>query len=744
MAKITLNDLTTNYGSQTLHNTNNGEIESHLNSKILYRDNPSGEPNRMENELDMNSNRILNLPDAITSQEPATYSQLVNQGSFTIASGDARYFDTVTQAAADTTLVAGDVIILKDRLSSLWDVVLTNTVVPNTYNIIISTAVPTVSFVLRTSDVIKVGAVGAIGDGSTDDTAALLAAFALLPVGLANNDTTKVVSFESEKTYMFTPPAFGIDLNSVYGFRIEGNFSEIKVPDAVPTVGNGVIMWMEDCVDGLIENLVFNGNLQNRTGNEAQGAHNIKLRNQNKRLKFKNCKFKNATTDGFYMDATTNLVYSEDIELIDCEASGCFRGNITIIDSERFKMRGGSTYGAVGANPQHGIDFEDNGIYGNKNWIVEDIDIYNNAGEGAQISGSLGVFNGVLRNIRLWNNGSGDNSFSPGADFGSDLRIGLFNGLIVEDVYVKGNTNDVSRASIDFTSAASTNLVLRNITMNDINLTGTGTKYAVYLHSSILGPVDISNITIDGTNSIGLSNDVDDATIHGLTIRNSTAGQPISGNGKRALITDTKLVNNAEPVIYSGDNPVFDGFYSVDCAHATLNLWVNAAGATVRNALAEHTVSKNVGQRGFVFTGIPREVSNVRAFSPATDYDGTNVVDFLGGVDSTTALANINPGHWTEERVSLDVGDASKVLSRGADEQVIVYNTALTSARTITLPTTNVRNGDKFRVIRTAVSTGSSLTVATVAPANITLTAGDYTVVQYNGTSWVSVEKGTI
>lgn len=68
MAKITLNDLTTNFGSQTLHNTNNGEIESHLNSKVLYRDNPDGEPNQMENDLDMNSNDILNCRNGSFSQ----------------------------------------------------------------------------------------------------------------------------------------------------------------------------------------------------------------------------------------------------------------------------------------------------------------------------------------------------------------------------------------------------------------------------------------------------------------------------------------------------------------------------------------------------------------------------------------------------------------------------------------------------------------------------------------------------
>lgn len=76
MAKVTLNDLTSNYGSQALHNANNTTIEDELNNKVLYRNNPSGEPNQMENEIDMNSNKILNLPDAINGREPVTLDQL--------------------------------------------------------------------------------------------------------------------------------------------------------------------------------------------------------------------------------------------------------------------------------------------------------------------------------------------------------------------------------------------------------------------------------------------------------------------------------------------------------------------------------------------------------------------------------------------------------------------------------------------------------------------------------------------
>ena len=76
MAKITLDNIASGYASTTKINNNNDAIEAELNNKVLYRNNPSGEPNQMENELDMNSNKIINLPDGISNQEPVTVQQL--------------------------------------------------------------------------------------------------------------------------------------------------------------------------------------------------------------------------------------------------------------------------------------------------------------------------------------------------------------------------------------------------------------------------------------------------------------------------------------------------------------------------------------------------------------------------------------------------------------------------------------------------------------------------------------------
>lgn len=60
MSKINLDTVTSGFLSQEALNNNFEAIQEELQSKVLYRDNPNGEPNSMENDLDMNGHRILN------------------------------------------------------------------------------------------------------------------------------------------------------------------------------------------------------------------------------------------------------------------------------------------------------------------------------------------------------------------------------------------------------------------------------------------------------------------------------------------------------------------------------------------------------------------------------------------------------------------------------------------------------------------------------------------------------------
>ncbi len=76
MAKLSLPGVGTGFQSTTRINSNFNSIEDEFQSKVLYRDNPDGEPNAMQNNLDMNSNRILNLPIATSATEPVRFDQL--------------------------------------------------------------------------------------------------------------------------------------------------------------------------------------------------------------------------------------------------------------------------------------------------------------------------------------------------------------------------------------------------------------------------------------------------------------------------------------------------------------------------------------------------------------------------------------------------------------------------------------------------------------------------------------------
>ena len=61
MAKLTISDITSGYASTTALNATFNSIEDEFNNKVLYRNNPSGEPNQMFNDIDMNNNRLLNV-----------------------------------------------------------------------------------------------------------------------------------------------------------------------------------------------------------------------------------------------------------------------------------------------------------------------------------------------------------------------------------------------------------------------------------------------------------------------------------------------------------------------------------------------------------------------------------------------------------------------------------------------------------------------------------------------------------
>ena len=73
MAKITLQSITAAFSSISKLNANFSAIATAFEN-TLSRDGTS--PNAMSADLDMNSNRILNLPTALNAAEPPRFDQL--------------------------------------------------------------------------------------------------------------------------------------------------------------------------------------------------------------------------------------------------------------------------------------------------------------------------------------------------------------------------------------------------------------------------------------------------------------------------------------------------------------------------------------------------------------------------------------------------------------------------------------------------------------------------------------------
>ncbi len=79
MAKYTPSTVAAGLNSAAAINANFQEIADNLNDKVLYRDNPIGEPNTIQQDIDMNSNKLINLKDGVANQDGATILQVKNK-----------------------------------------------------------------------------------------------------------------------------------------------------------------------------------------------------------------------------------------------------------------------------------------------------------------------------------------------------------------------------------------------------------------------------------------------------------------------------------------------------------------------------------------------------------------------------------------------------------------------------------------------------------------------------------------
>lgn len=189
MAKVNLPSVVSGYNLQKI-NDNDQTLATELNENVLYRRSPKGEPNEMHNNLDMNSNRIYNLPAPGLDHEPVRLKDINDLIADHDGQGEAKFINFDPYKTIESTNVQGAIYELKDELDALED------------SLQVKTAYTPQDF-------------GAIGDGVADDTVAVNAALAA-----ASADGLYGVVLVGDSVYLCS--------------------GTITVPDDVTVEGNGV------------------------------------------------------------------------------------------------------------------------------------------------------------------------------------------------------------------------------------------------------------------------------------------------------------------------------------------------------------------------------------------------------------------------------------------------------------------------------------------------------------------------
>lgn len=222
MAKLTTTDLAVPFasGSHTVTNSNFAAVETAM-EKTLSRDGTS--PNAMEANLDMNSNRIINLPEPVSDNEAARKIDLVN-----IYTGNVGLATTT----ADGLMSAED----KSKIN----------------------------------EIVSVKDYGAVGDGVTDDAAAINAAIsAAAPFAAFTRSGVKVYFPAGVYAVGST-----IDLTEKHGVHLVGDgrqITEIKAIANVPVVTIAGASVSDVTVAAGVSNMTIRG--YGYTSLNAHGIH---------------------------------------------------------------------------------------------------------------------------------------------------------------------------------------------------------------------------------------------------------------------------------------------------------------------------------------------------------------------------------------------------------------------------------------------------------------------------------------
>lgn len=462
MSDITLTTITSGYNLSLL-NKNFDTIENSINLDVVHL---AGGNNTMQQDLDMNSNNLLNISALNASDINTTYLSLNGK---TVTDGNLIVTDAVlrTQLADVGSGNGADMVGFKQNLTN---------------------AVST-TLLSKLEESVSVKDFGAKGDGSTDDTIAINNALA------ANLH----VIFPSGQ-YRVQPTGFSLRSNQVVEFR---GGASIKL--LAHNTDTYQIFKVFDVNNVKIINAYLDGSRELNSASSGEFGMGISICGST------NVIIDNATTigcwgDGIYIGSTktTGLSYSKNIIINDHYAYNCRRQGMSVISVKTLKCNNPIYDTINGTSPQSGFDIEPN----SNTQSLEDIIINNPtsiscSGYGGVVS--LENFSGAstVNNVSIIVNNHKDYGSFGGievAAVNTSSTSGISGEIVFNNPVWSNNNMGVLMRSYPstFPKVKIINPKIYNCNINGSSSATTGSVFICYSPSNDNGTYSIGNLYIEG------------------------------------------------------------------------------------------------------------------------------------------------------------------------------------------------------------------------------------------------------
>lgn len=232
MSKVVLTDTSSGYRISVI-NENFQKIQDELNDKVLYRDNPTGEPNQMESTLDMNSQRIINLS---SPQSPNDAARLADIPFDPIPIGTTSALLTTFTPAGSVSAINVQAAIEEVASEAVLETDLASSASASMGAGLVGYEGRTVWEKLQ--EIRSVRDYGAVGDGVADDTSAVVAMVAAVGYAMFTAGAYRMSTATIDAPLYFGPWAYitmpagqtltltgSIDSSKQWIFRGDGNYA---------------------------------------------------------------------------------------------------------------------------------------------------------------------------------------------------------------------------------------------------------------------------------------------------------------------------------------------------------------------------------------------------------------------------------------------------------------------------------------------------------------------------------------